>query len=347
MFAEATRLNSHTPVCILLTSRRASYIEMELKRLENSPDFRTISLENLRADYKTFIEQELMWSEIPHFSKSITERLLSTAQNSFLWISLTVDRINSCHTEEAVEDALLELPPGMEELYHRMACSVADHSKADVELALGILLWVTCARRRLSLAELEQALGIDSQGKILNPQRSIPSLCAGFVVIDHDGFVSLNHRTAADYLLDDNGHDTIKVITETSHETILLRCLSCLTPSRSAKKLSAQPPDFTIYSATFWATHLAYCSPKSTAVLHALSAFLGGQGVLYLIEVLAQSDALQVLLQVAVHLSVYHRKRQIYESGLIPTSKGSLYSTGMYVPFPTNNSNLSSTILVW
>ena len=52
------------------------------------------------------------------------------------WVRLAVEKINSCHTLSAVEQAFHEFPRGMEAIYDRMAVTIAEHqSSADTALA--------------------------------------------------------------------------------------------------------------------------------------------------------------------------------------------------------------------
>ena len=74
------------------------------------------------------------------------------------WVKLAVDRINSCHRQADVEDALRELPDGMEALYDRMAANILVlPSASDKALAIAILQCLTCSVRSLKVSELAEA----------------------------------------------------------------------------------------------------------------------------------------------------------------------------------------------
>lgn len=63
-------------------------------------------------------------------------------------------------------------------------------------LAQAILIWATCVSRPLSLSELEEALYIDLDSRIIRREESILALCGCFVSIDKLGKVVLVHQTA-------------------------------------------------------------------------------------------------------------------------------------------------------
>ncbi|KAK2601546.1 hypothetical protein QQS21_004864 [Conoideocrella luteorostrata] len=324
ILSEMLGLDLPIPIRILITSRPTVLVESELGKIEDQGKVHIISLENQNqiADFRMYIRNELLWDDVPEFHRRIAERLLTMAGNSFLWLSLTVERINGCHTEESVEHVLNELPPDMEELYARMAIAITQHNLADRELAVALLVWIACARRNLTIIELEDAMSF-KKGHAHNLQRSLGTLCGGFAVTGGDGMVSLVHQTAGDFLLSDLGADSVVNISPIlAHQKILLRCLQCLTtPGLRTKVTRNQQPPLFPYAITFWANHLAYCDPSSDEVLSMVGKFLGGPAILVWIQELAKGKSLEVLLQASVHLSVFCRKRRTMEACRVPDER--------------------------
>ncbi|POR31146.1 Uncharacterized protein TPAR_08652 [Tolypocladium paradoxum] len=313
-------LDSSMPIRILFTSRRTTEIELELKKSSTNPRFATIALENTSVAYRAYIQEELTWSDVPEFNERITQQLLDMACGSFLWLALTVERINNCHTEQAVEIALQELPPGMEDLYDRMAASIADQQSIDSALTASILSWVTCARRTLSVLELQEALEPEGR-RVLSLQRSIGALCAGFVVIDNGGSVALVHKTAGEYLQRTTGTQ-FGVDKKAAHQSIFLRCVDCLTvPGLRGKVTRGQAPFLVGYAATSWTAHLACCNPAPEEVMDSLVKLLRSSAVLSWIHILAEERSLGALLQASSHLLMFSRKRKVVEAGKLSADR--------------------------
>lgn len=203
----------------------------------------------------------------------------------------------------------------MEALYDRMASSIAHNpSTTDRALASAILQSVTCSLRVLTVAELSQALHEDTS-EMLDFQRSIVDLCAGFVVIDNGGNVAMIHQTAREYLL--GGIDRpCHVDNHAAHKQLFLSCMRCLMAiGLRAKVKGTQKPVFLDYAASSWPSHLKSTPLDCEQVLEVLNRFLTGHWVLTWIQVLATSKQLRVLIQASKHLSKYSAKRKGYDAG--------------------------------
>ncbi|KAM7184417.1 hypothetical protein V8F20_012240 [Naviculisporaceae sp. PSN 640] len=304
------------PIKILVTSRQNSEIEMALKRasLVHGKAVDTMTMQGNVEDCERLIKAELDWTHIPDFQQRISKRLLQQAEGSFLWIKLTVDRINRCHTAAAVEQALQALHPGMEQLYHQMATSISDLSPADASLATDILMWVCCAQRRLTVLELAMALEPRNHG-ILDLQRSLVGLCSGFVILDNEGYVSMVHQTARDFLVKSKD-DTFHVNREEAHATIALRCLRLLiTPGLRRKIKLGQAPVLLPYATQYLWAHIASCNPLADNIIQGFTKFLKGQDVFTWIQVLAQDGQLHVMVQASDYMSICAGKFDTTELG--------------------------------
>ncbi|KAI4910198.1 hypothetical protein J4E90_007630 [Alternaria incomplexa] len=192
---------SATPIRVLLVSRDTTEIAAGLEHTPNTIFQETITIEGHVDDLRCYVDRELILPGSKGFRDDIIQRILHEAQDNFLWVRLAVEKINSCHTLSAVEQAFHEFPRGMEAIYDRMAVTIAEHqSSADTALASVVLQCVTCAFRALTIEELLQALEGDKH-EFLDIQESIKNVCSGFVVIDNDGNVAMIHETAREYLL--------------------------------------------------------------------------------------------------------------------------------------------------
>jgi hypothetical protein len=305
-------LSTCTPIRILLVSRKTQELLASLQKLPKEADFQLLSSEGHSEDYRQFISQELDVSGSPEFKEGITRRLLETAHGNFLWVHLAVQRINKCHTEADIEQALEQLPPGMEALYDRMAQSIADNPReGDRKLASSILTWATCALRLLTVGELSQALEKVAP-QVLDFQRSIGELCGGFVVVDSGGNIAMVHQTAREYLLGQKR--AFSLDQQAAHEQLFLRCMSCLLEAGLRAKINrGQPPEFLDYAATSWFSHLCSSSPNSE-VLGTLIKFLKGPYILTWIHAQAQSGQLRVLVSASAQLHTFALKMEKLDS---------------------------------
>ncbi|KAK4207127.1 hypothetical protein QBC37DRAFT_433960 [Rhypophila decipiens] len=302
-------LNLPVSIKILITSRWDPGLDAVFKKLAPTHGelIEPITMGSNTEDCQRIVELELDWREIPDFRQRISSQLLAQAEGNFLWTRLTVERINKCHTTAAVEQALQELHPGMEDVYIQMAANIFDLGPADATLAKSILSWTCCAQRRLSLLELAEALAPQSRD-ILDLERSIVPLCGGFVVLDNDGSVGMVHQTARDFLVD-SMNKTFHVVMKQSHHTVALRCLKLLsTPGIRRKLRLGQTPVLLGYASQYLWAHLASCDFSSDGIVHGVSKFLKGQHVLTWIQSLAQDRELHVMVQASEYMSMCARR---------------------------------------
>lgn len=237
-----------------------------------------------------------------------------------------MDRINSCHRQADVEDALRELPDGMEALYDRMASNIlALPSTSDKALAIAILQCLTCSVRSLKVSELAEAVTEDTS-EMLDFERSIVDLCAGFVVIDNGGNASLVHQTAREYLTSDGISGQAQIVRyDVAHAHMFHSCMQCLlAPGLRAKLKRDDRPKLLEYATQNWSSHLLSSSLIDDKTFETLRSFLTGQSVLTWIHILAASDKLRNLIQVSRHLSKYCRKRRDGSTSIDDNSQGIL-----------------------
>ncbi|KAI4926816.1 uncharacterized protein J4E92_005976 [Alternaria infectoria] len=300
---------SATPIRALLVSRDTTEIAAGLEHTPNTVFQETITIEGHVDDLRCYIDRELILHGSKGFRDDIIQRILHEAQDNFLWVRLAVEKINSCHTHSAVEQAFHEFPRGMEAIYDRMAVTIAGHqSSADTALASAVLQCVTCAFRALTIEELLQALEGDAH-EFLDIQDSIKNVCSGFVVIDNDGNVAMIHETAREYLL---GADRrpFQVDRRQAHEQLFLSCMRYLMSSGLRPKLNHGVPDFASYSSNWWSSHLAAVPAGSEAVASVINKFLTGHYVLTWIHILATELRLRILIQASKNLLGYVNKRK-------------------------------------
>jgi WD40 repeat protein len=293
----------HTPLRILLVSRRTHEITTAAQKLSKQIDIRQISIDGNEDDFRRYVDREMDPVGEDSYREQVITEILRRAQGNFLWVHLAVQKINECQTRMEVEDALKELPTGMETLYHRMASTIkAQPEGQDPTLGQRILSWATYAQRPLSAEELSDALGIDG---LLEIHRTIGQLCGGFVVVDHDGRVALIHETAREYLIRGQ-HEGVSLGLErkAANDKLFKRCITRLMDPTLRNLINRdRTPALLDYATSALFFHLSHGSPLNWEKLSDLLRFFQNQHVLTWIHVAAKGKKLRSLVVASRYLN--------------------------------------------
>ena len=164
--------------------------------------------------------------------------------------------------------ALQRLPEKLDDTYADAITRIFRQDKDDVQLAKRTLMWISCAKRPLSIIELRHALAIEPGAKDLDPDSlpekdAIVDVCSGLVAMDREsGTIRLVHYTTQDYLMRVRAE-----LFATAEIDMTSSCLTYLLFSTSAQiselgkfvhriiaGLEAAYP-FWSYAARFWGSH--------------------------------------------------------------------------------------------
>ena len=111
------------------------------------------------------------------------------------------------NNKKDVRLALQRLPEKLDDTYADAIKRISSQDKEDVQLAKRTLMWISCAKRPLSIIELQHALAIEPGAKEIDPE-SLPDkdviidVCSGLVAIDRESdTIRLVHYTTQDYLV--------------------------------------------------------------------------------------------------------------------------------------------------
>jgi WD40 repeat protein len=291
------------PLRVLIVSRKTHEISSAFQKVGKQVHMEAVRTEGNRNDFRSYIDQEMDIAGEDSYRDEVTAQLLERARGNFLWVHLAVQKINNCHTKAAVEDALKELPPGMEALYDRMAVSVRTQPTAnDERLGQSILGWVTCAQRVLSVEELSDALGNDD---LLEIHRTIGDLCGGFVVVDKEGKVAMIHETAREYLMRGGDRDRpFSIDRRSTNDKLFKRCILRLTdPALRSQINRNQPPALLEYATGAWFIHLSLGPATQPDIMDTLVKFLRGPHVLTWMQVAARRKELRALVVASRYLT--------------------------------------------
>lgn len=318
---------SQTPLRVLFVSRKTEPLSLAFGRLASSLPFELIEKEG--ADFNSVDIHVLVEKEIKHMRGSdelrhrVARIVESRAQGSFLWARLVLEDIVNCHSEDAIQEALNDIPSDMNNLYRRMELAILNNPrKATTALAKALLQWTICASRLLTLKELSQALRPEFP-EILDLRRTIQDVCGQFMIISNTGQVTIVHQTARDYLVKSSNNegfvDPIK-----GHGELFTKSVSALCdPSLRFKLIHSQhslrnTEPFLFYAATSWMYHLRNMRAVSDETLDELIKLFKNLSVLTWIHALALDGHLEMLVKAAKVLTTFISSRRKLNSSKNP-----------------------------
>lgn len=104
-------------------------------------------------------------------------------------------------TSQDIEEILDEVPQQMDLLYRRNLEIMTNKTRSR-KLARSILVWTLCATRALTIDEIKVAIRLDTRAIVTRDlERSLPTICCHFVIVDKQKRVHIVHETARTFLL--------------------------------------------------------------------------------------------------------------------------------------------------
>ncbi|KAI4124107.1 MAG: hypothetical protein LQ338_004979 [Usnochroma carphineum] len=303
--------SSKVALRIMLVGRKTDTLSTALQRLEISTPVDAVSADETKGDLELYVAREVRFMRgNPQFKARVVQSVCERAQGNFLWVHLVLKEILQCHTEDAIEQALEELPPDLEPLYHRMQTTLSNASRpSDRDLSKIIFTWVICSQRALSLEELSEALKPE-YSHVLDLQLTISQVCGDFVVIDNQSRVNMVHQTAREYLIQTPGLEH-SITPRIGHQELFMRCIGYL--SRPNRRLRTERPmtqPFLQYAATSWPFHLGSSAASlDHSVLLALANFFQSTYLLDWISLLAATDYMRTLIYASQGITSYLGKK--------------------------------------
>ncbi|KAK5994944.1 Vegetative incompatibility protein HET-E-1 [Cladobotryum mycophilum] len=212
--------------------------------------------------------------------EDIQRHLLKNSNDTFLWVSLVIERLRRLSAYEALQD-LDQFPAGLGELYERMLIQICQN-KERIALFQQILACAFVAKRPLKLEELvpfitppstvlSSAILLKEQVKAFEP---ILKDCGSFLSV-RDGIVYLVHQSVKDFLSGVfENHVQFAYNLNKMHYTMFSRSLRMMTevlmqdickisdPGSPASELSTCKPDLLSaiqYACAYGIDHLISC----------------------------------------------------------------------------------------
>ena len=311
--------SSQTPLRVLIVSRKTESLSLEFGRLASSIPLELIEKDG--SEYNIVDIRALIEKEIKHmrgtdeFRHRVAQDVESRAQGIFLWARLVLEEIVNCHSEDAIQEALSDIPSGMNNLYRRMELTILNNPrKATTALARTLLQWTACASRLLTLEELSQALK-PGFSKMLDLRRTIQDVCGQFMIISNTDQVTFVHQTARDYLIHNSSNDCL-IDTIRGHGELFIKSVLVLCDPSLRLKLTHGPhalrntEPFLFYAATSWMYHLQNMGAASDEALDQLLKQFRNISVLTWIHALALIGRLEMLVKAEKAVATFVTNRR-------------------------------------
>ena len=208
---------------------------------ENNPDIK----EFINAELESCIRSGKLEIGDPPLVLEIQDALWEGAQGMFLWVVLQIKSLCAEKTDEAIRQALADLPKDLAETFSRILRRSEDLRSPYQKR---ILQLVTVARRPLTGEELQEALSVVPGNKAWNPERLLNNLystlacCGSLITVDEEELtVRLVHHSVKNFLLS-GSHDStgIPFTTDSAHEKMAEIIITYLSYGVFETKLSTQ-----------------------------------------------------------------------------------------------------------
>ncbi|KAJ7138359.1 ankyrin repeat-containing domain protein [Mycena epipterygia] len=193
-------------VCLMLTAR---------PHIDPLPNAETIDIRGTEEDIHKYVNDQINKSSLlslhvkrcPELREQITSKVLDSVDGMFLLAKLHVQSLMTHGTTvKAIRKALDNLSQDLKQAYSEAMERINHQNEEYRKIACSALIWVTYAKRLLTVTELQEALAVEGEAKSLDPDNcleisTILAACAGLVVVDQSSSrVRLVHYTAQEYL---------------------------------------------------------------------------------------------------------------------------------------------------
>ncbi|KAJ7113601.1 hypothetical protein C8R44DRAFT_596213, partial [Mycena epipterygia] len=160
-------------------------------------DFQNLEIRATENDIREYVDKHIQSSTRlskhvrtrPELQHQILTKIINNVQGMFLLVKLHTESLTTKNTVKAVQTALHHLPTDLKDTYDEAMYRIRSQNEDDKQLALLALTWVAYAKRPLSVAELQEALAIETDSTTLDPDNLVDisialSACAGLIIVD-------------------------------------------------------------------------------------------------------------------------------------------------------------------
>ncbi|KAF5985496.1 ankyrin protein [Fusarium bulbicola] len=194
--------------CGLKLSATSRFIPEIVGRFDGST---TINIRARDEDVRGFLDGKISQSGqlLQTHREMIKTEIAKAVDGMFLLAQLHFDFVSTKLTLKQIKAALNSLssgPRAYDVAYEKSMERIADQKQSSKELAMQVLLWITCAKRVLTTLELQHALAVEEGDTELDNENlyrieDMVSVCSGLVTVDEESvIIRLVHYTTQDYL---------------------------------------------------------------------------------------------------------------------------------------------------
>jgi hypothetical protein len=294
----------------IVSSRNWPDIEAQLERAGHKVNLSLeLNAQSVAAAVDVFIQRKVdklarEKQYKPEVRHAVLKHLRSNADNTFLWVALVCQDLNTTPKWNVLKKLAL-FPPGLDSLYKRMMDQISESDGAKI--CLQVLASTAILYRPVAVPELvalvEQLEDLDD----LESVRELVGFCGSFLTLREDT-VYFVHQSAKDFLFAKAYDEAFPDGIEDVHRTIFSRSLAILSgtlrrdmysleapgyPIENVKPPEADPLAVSRYPCIYWIDHLCDSKPESLAnmvgglhVLDAVDEFLRKK-YLYWLEALS------------------------------------------------------------
>ncbi|VUC25174.1 unnamed protein product [Clonostachys rosea] len=246
--------------CLALSSAHSSsdielFVASEVKKLLNSRFLR-----------KTQSGKEAL-------SEKIVKELTAKADGMFRWVSLQMQALQKCHSEEAIMERLGQLPRTLGDLYQELIVKMENfEATSDRDLAKNSLSWLLCSHAQLASEAFLAAVSTSKDGESEAISRDqLLDLCCNLVIFDEalDVF-RFAHLSVREFL---EKHDLFRPESINSRvaEACLVRIVGA-TPDMDLQDETNPSIEALWYSYVYWGYHTQAAAKERSPVLDDLLA---------------------------------------------------------------------------
>ncbi|MCJ1405748.1 hypothetical protein MMC11_008978 [Xylographa trunciseda] len=164
----------------------------------------------------------------------VEQRMQEMAGGMFLWVRLVTTMLEQQSSELEFEDAIEQLPDGLDEAYRRILSHIESLGPVVKQRALRVLFWVCVAYRPVKIYEVADGIVLKPEQRVLDKRtrisdldRDVLEICAPIVARSSGGYVGMVHFSAKEYLLHRQSGPFIKIAE--AHFAIAFSCIINLT----------------------------------------------------------------------------------------------------------------------
>ncbi|CAG9940049.1 unnamed protein product [Clonostachys rosea f. rosea IK726] len=175
------------PLRIFITSRTVSDMARLCRLLEAALTLSILEISERCSMYDISCYIEARRESLPATSaeeqSELAAEILRRSNACFLWVKLVLDELEQVYSSESIIQVLHAIPDSMIPYYERTIVAMAGN-KHEKHIAKALLLWTVGSTRQLKATELSQALKMDIEINLPNPENAIKGLCGQLISVD-------------------------------------------------------------------------------------------------------------------------------------------------------------------